>query len=143
MSSAREPGEEQGKSVISREGADICRWSFVGDISAEEMRRLLAIQKSLMEGCDRVLLIIDMSKTGSVSADARKVGAEPSNVKVIGTAIFGASLHIRMIAKLVTTASAVLRKASHEESPVRFFETEKEALAWLDVRRAEVLKAGR
>lgn len=127
-------------SVVTREG-DICRWTFVGDVPEAEMRRLLADQKAIMEGCDRVLLLIDMRKIGSVSPEARKAGAEPSNVNAIGTAIFGASYHIRVLAKLVTTASSLLRKVKPTDSPVVFYETEKEAMAWLAERRAEVATA--
>lgn len=129
------------RTVITKEGSDICRWTFVGDIDGAEMRRLLTAQKGVMEGCDHVLLLIDMRRMGSVTPEGRKIGAEPSNVNAIGTAIFGASFHIRVLAKLVTTASAVLRKAKHEESPVDFFETEADAKAWLDKRREEYLRS--
>lgn len=143
--STKNEGDEAvaGGTVIAREGSDICRWTFVGDIDGAEMRRLLSVQKAVMEGCDHVLLLIDMRRMGTVTPEGRKIGAEPSNVNAIGTAIFGASFHIRMLAKLVTTASAVLRKAKHEESPVDFFETEADALAWLDKRREEYLRTKR
>jgi hypothetical protein len=140
MATGNEGEKAPSHSVVTREGGDICRWTFVGDISEAEMRKLLADQKAIMEGCERVLLLIDMARVGDVSPEARKAGAEPSNVNAIGTAIYGASFHIRVLAKLVTTASAVLRKAKHTDSPVNFFETEREALVWLDQRRAEVVK---
>ncbi len=130
-----------GPSVVRREALDICRWTFIGDISGEEMRRLLAVQKAVMTGSPRLLLLIDLSRVGSVSAEARKAGAaNDSEEKALGTAIFGASAPVRMLAQLVTMAGSVLRKLKSTDSPVRFFETEKEALAWLSERRAEAIK---
>ena len=144
MASGEKDKGSPGASFVRREALDICRWTFIGDISGDEMRRLLAAQKAVMTGSPRLLLLIDLSRVGSVSPEARKAGAanDANNPeeKALGTAIFGASLPVRMLATLVTMAGSVLRKLKSTDSPVRFFETEREALAWLSERRAEVVK---
>lgn len=138
MASGEADKASPGASAVRREALDICRWTFVGDISGDEMRRLFEVQKEVMKGAPHLLLLIDLSRVGNVSPEARKVGAANNlEEKALGTAIFGASLHVRMLATLVTMAGSVLRKLKATDSPVRFFETEREALAWLNERRAE------
>jgi SpoIIAA-like len=129
-----------GASFVAREALDICRWTFVGDISGDEMRRLFVVQKAVMTGAPHLLLLIDLSRVLRVSPEARKVGAaNNTEERALGTAIFGASFHVRMLATLVTMAGSVLRKLKSTDSPVRFFETEREALTWLSERRAEIV----
>jgi hypothetical protein len=128
------------KSLVTREGKDLCRWTLVGEITEAELRRVFADQTTLMADCDVILQILDLRRVGTVAADARKVAVEVADVRVLGSALFGASLHIRMLAKLVTTAIALFRKAKVTDTPVLFFETEREALDWLEQRRAEIAK---
>jgi hypothetical protein len=93
-----------------------------------------------MEGAPIVLQLVDLSRVGAVTADARKAASAPPDVNVVGTAMFGASFHVRMLSKLATTASAVLLKAKPTDMPVRFFDAEAEAVAWIQARRAEVMR---
>jgi hypothetical protein len=127
-------------SAVVREGADISRWVFIGDIDADEIRRLLAQQAAAMAGCAHVLALVDMTRAGKISADTRKAGAEGSSRNLAGAAIVGASFHLRVLARLVIQAGALFRKARPGDVPVRFFETSGEALEWFAERRAEVLK---
>src|SRR5262249_25897626 len=122
-----------GPSLVRFEPPDICFCAYVGDISAAEGRRTRDEQDAALDGLPYGLMLVDLSKTGAVCAEARKIGAERPKVPVYGTAIFGASFAIRVIAQLVTTAGSLLAKVT--ESPVRFFATENQARAWLNERR--------
>ncbi len=127
-------------SYCAREGEDVCRWVIAGDIDAPEVRRLVAQQKAVMEGAPYFIQLVDMSRVGRVTPEARKVSVEKQrDVNVVGTAIFGASLHVRMIAQLAIKASAVLGYAKAGDTPAQFFATEAEARAWIAARRREVL----
>jgi hypothetical protein len=131
------PDPPPGPSFVRFEPPDISFWAFIGDIAEPEMRRLLQEQIAYLAGAKYTLMLVDMSRTGSVAPGARKAGAENPPVPVFGTAIFGASFAIRAIATLVTTAGTLFTKAT--ESPVRFFEKEDAARAWLAERRAVAL----
>ena len=126
-----------GPSFVRFDPPDISFWAFIGDVSEPEMRRLLQEQLAYLAGAQYTLMLVDMSRTGSVAPGARKAGAEKPPVPVFGTAIFGASFPIRAIAILVTTAGTLFSKAN--DSPVRFFEKEDAARAWLAERRAVAL----
>ena len=129
------------RTIVAREGSDVCHMVFIGDIDGAEMQRILDAQKEVMAGCDYALLLIDMTRLRHATPEARKIGAEARTLNAIGAAIFGASFAIRVLAKLVTTAGAILRKTKPGDIPQEFFETEEEAVAWLNHRRAEYLKA--
>ena len=81
-------------------------------------------------GVERTFLLVDLSSTGSVTEDARRVavtGMRALNPQA--TAVFGADLHHRVIATLITKAAGLLDVRL--KGPVCFFVGEKEARAWL------------
>jgi hypothetical protein len=77
---------------------------------------------------------VDLSRVKSFSADARTISKEGADgVRSRGTAMFGASPTLRILSSLVIRAHDLFyKKADH---PVRFFDTEAEARAWLVERR--------
>ena len=131
-----EGGEAPMQHSVTMEG-DICRWTLVGDVSAEQILRLIDARERLGKDFEAVLILVDVRRVGDVSPEARRLSATPSKLNIIATAIFGASFHVRVLAKLITKAAAVLRRVKETDSPTQFFETEAESLAWLDERRAE------
>lgn len=53
-----------------------------------------------------------------------------------GTAIYGAPLKARVLAKLMLTASNLFRPGKNV-NPVEFWDNEAEARAWIEKRRAQ------
>lgn len=83
-------------------------------------------------------VLINVAKLGPVSKEVRKAFAEngESAKQLRGIAIVGASFHLRAVGNMITKAAAILHR--HVDNPLRFFETEEEARAWLVERRREV-----
>ncbi|HVK67193.1 MAG TPA: STAS/SEC14 domain-containing protein [Polyangium sp.] len=129
------------KHTVFFEPPDTAVWRFVGDISETEMRELTSREKSLIAGRPYLLKLVDLSRTGTVSAGARRAGAEKvHDVPVLGVAVFGAHFAIRVLADLVVRAGSFLRRI--DAVPTRYFATEAEARAWLAERRV-LIKAGK
>lgn len=124
-------------SFVVFESPDTTVWRFNGDVSEEIMRSLTLREKQLIEGQTYLLKLVDMSGAGTISAGARKAGAEKvHDVPVLGVAIFGANFAIRVLANLVIRAGSMMRKI--DTVPTQFFQTESEGRAWLAQRRIEI-----
>ncbi|MDC3960609.1 STAS/SEC14 domain-containing protein [Polyangium jinanense] len=125
------------KHTVFFEPPDTAVWRFAGDISEAEMRELTSLEKSFIAGRPYLLKLVDLSRIGSVSAGARKAGAEKvHDVPVLGVAVFGAHFAIRVLADLVVRAGSFIRRI--DTVPTRYFATEAEARAWLAERRAVI-----
>jgi hypothetical protein len=131
-------GDDEGSSVTI-EPPDVCLWRLVGPVSADTMRELYEVQWQFSQGKPYLLVLVDLSRVGPVSREARKVSAEgPRNgqtMPVRGTAVFGASFHVRVLMTLVTKALRVMYPETAADNPTAYFETEADARAWLDERR--------
>lgn len=83
------------------------------------------------------MVLLDLSRTSSISAQARKAAVkERGEMPVRASAAFGGSFGIRILATLVIKASAVFFP-KHEHT-FRFFDSEDEARAWLEQRRRDL-----
>lgn len=134
--------EQPGPSFVRFEPPDISFWAFIGDISEAEMRRLLEVHRAFAVSRDYTLALVDLSRTGAVDPKVPVICAEPpSFVNVLGTAVYGASFHHRMIAQLIAMAGNVIARG--RASPIRFFATEDEARAWLGEHRQLLQKSRR
>lgn len=119
------------------ESPDTSVWRFHGDVSEEMMRALTHREKQLIEGQPYLLKLVDMTRAGTISAGARKAGAEKVHeIPVLAVAIFGANFAIRVLANLVIRAGCILRQI--DTVPTQFFETESQGRAWLASRRTEI-----
>lgn len=131
-----------GPSSVVFEAPDTLVWRVIGDISGTEMLRLRDMARALSEGKPYMLALVDLSRSGAVSAEARKVAIDNDPVSpLFGSAIFGASFTMRVVAQLVTRAASLLHP--QHESPLEFFATEALARAWIVKRREAVLAKGR
>src|SRR5262245_35174216 len=139
MTGESEP-HDRGGSFASTEPPDICFWRCVGDFSVDDLRQMYEVQERFAEGKRYILVLVDLSKLEAVSPDSRKamVQQAPPAWPVRGLAGLGASSHFRVLANAIATAGRRLHKL--KDNPCRFFRTEAEARAWLDERRAIVLK---
>jgi hypothetical protein len=127
--------EEQAKgSFVRLEPPDVCFAAFVGDIDASVMRRMNEELWRVAHEKPYIFLLLDHSRTGSVSSEARKLAAEGTrNLRVVGVASFGASFPVRVVVSLLARAHAFFRKETAMD--LHFFRDEAEARAWIEERR--------
>lgn len=124
----------ENQSFVRFEPPDLCVTVFVGDIDATEMRWMNEQLRRAVEGRGHVFLLIDQSRSGSVSAEARRLSVEGTkNLNIVEAAVFGASFHIRVIMSLIVRVLKLLRGQNREL--IHFFSTEAEARAYLAERR--------
>jgi hypothetical protein len=131
-----------GPHWTSFESPDIIRMQLVGEVSLEEGKAINARHKELAIGLSYFFYLIDLSRLQSIPAVVRKEAAETlKELPLHGTAIYGASLAARVVAKLLLTAVNLVRP-DRKNNPVQFFETEGEARVWIDGRRTLVAGGG-
>jgi hypothetical protein len=125
-----------------RIGAHLFRWEppdlghlvYFGDLDGPTSAALSQASRRFTLGQPRVFLLVDMSNIGRISREARTASAEGGKDLLFrGTAVVGASAHMRVLAGLVTRAIALLYGDSN--NPTRFFATEAEGRAWIAERR--------
>jgi hypothetical protein len=114
--------------------------AYIGDITGDHQRELIAASWRHRSGdIPHGFVLIDVSRLRRLSAEAREISSAHARQgpdatgPVRGTAIFGASFHIRVIANFGTKAYNLLKRQN--DNPVRFFDTEAAARAWLAERR--------
>jgi hypothetical protein len=130
-----------GKHLFRWEPPDICYLAYDGDVDSDAAQRLSDISRVFTVPQRYVLLLIDLSRTGTISAEARKRSAKGGKgVPIRGVAVFGASPLMRVLASLVGRASDLL--SGNTDNPTRFFATEAEARAFLTERRRILLASG-
>jgi hypothetical protein len=136
--------QDGSEEMMAQEDASYVRWdppdtifaALVGDISVDETRRRIAEIRSLLLDKPVVFFLIDFRHGGSISPEARAVAmGVTKDTNVRGTAIFGASLRLRVLITLISKAAKVLYKYDNR-NPLFFCETEAQARAWLEERRA-------
>lgn len=129
-----------GPHLFRWEPPDLGYTTYGGDLDGETMRQLAVRSREFTLGKPRVFLIVDMSRIGKVSPDARKSSAAGSQeLNLRGIAVIGASAPLRIIAGLVTRAVDLINR--NADNPTRFFETEAEARAWIAGRRVALQQA--
>src|SRR5262249_38644778 len=129
------------KHFVRYEPPDIAFWRFVGDLSEADMQGLLNEIFAQAAGREYLLLLVDFSSMGRPSPAARRLGVEKTPFDGRGTAIFAASASLRILAITVSTAYNLLAKRTN--NPIRFFDTEVQARAWLDQRRLAIQRDSR
>lgn len=124
------------------EAPDIVNVRYVGALRPEHLNAARDEAASWIRGVPYFFTLLDVTKLGAVSTEARRAMAQNGeNAKHMrGIAIVGASFHFRALGNMVAKAIAILHR--HADNPVRFFETEEEARAWLEERR-QIVHAAR
>jgi hypothetical protein len=123
------------RSSTSAEGPDVLRWILVGDLQVADVERLFAEQLVFCEGKSSIYIIIDMTRLGNVSSEARRAAARAPAVNgqlmpVKAVGIVGGSFQLRMLGKMINTASALLHRMN--ATPIDFFDTTQQARDWLE-----------
>lgn len=130
-----------GKHIFRWEPPDVTFLSYVGDFDGDSMHRLDQIARQFSVPRPYVLVLIDMSRVGTITAEARKRSAEDGiGVPMRGVAVFGASRAVRVVMSVVSRALDLFH-GGHSDNPTHFFATEAEARAWIAERRKIVLAA--
>jgi hypothetical protein len=130
-----------GPHWTSFETPDIIRMQLVGEVSLDEAKAINATHRDFAEGLSHFFYLIDLSKLQSIPAAVRKEAAETlKELPLHGTAVYGASLAARVVAKLLLTAVNLVR--SDRKNPVQFFESEDQARIWIEGRRTLVAGGG-
>jgi SpoIIAA-like len=126
-----------GAHSLCLEPPDTLRIVMVGDLSAAEAAALFDTIHDLSNGLSHFFALTDVTGAGGISPGARSIVRERTpSTRLRGTAVFGASFHLRVIATLVAKAVTTVKRDF--DAPITFFETEDEARAWIEKRRGEL-----
>ncbi len=130
-------GYQIGKHFTTLEDPDIIYMKLVGDVSNEEVR---VINKAHLEYGDlgkTLYYLIDLSQLDNLAPQVRKEASDTvKRLPLRGTAIYGAPLKAKVLAKLMLTASNMFRGGKNP-NPVEFHDNEEEARAWIAKRREQ------
>ena len=126
-------------------GAHLFRWEppdtsylrYCGDMDGRSMQELVEASRKFTLGKPHIFLLVDLSQSGKVSADARKNSAKGGkDIHLRGVAVIGAPAALRIIAGMATRAIDLLH--GNKDNPTRFFEGEAEARIWVASRRIAI-----
>lgn len=117
-----------GKYKVWVDDSGIIRGAIIGEHTKEDALNIIRdLDEYLNKVHDNGLVLIDMTKTGRPSSEARKVHAmniKNENEKFKKAAFFGATVMNRVLANFII-------KASGRGDKVRYFNTKEEAIVWL------------
>lgn len=127
-----------GKHVTGFEEPDILFMKLIGEVSDEEVKAINQTHLDYGQKAKHLFYLIDLSELDNLSPGVRKQASEVVRVLPLrGTAIYGAPLRARVLAKLMLTASNMFRGGKNT-NPVEFVNSEEEARAWIEKRRNQV-----
>ena len=122
-----------GRHRIRLEPPDLFAIVNDGDISEADVSRLMNRLVDFAGGKERVLLLMDVERSGQMAPPARSIAVNSlGRLPIAGIAIVGATFSIRVAATLMAKALALLYPSA---PATRFFASEAEARAWLGERR--------
>lgn len=130
-------GHQVGKHFTTLEEPDILYMKLVGDVSNAEVKEINRAHLEYGQLGKHLYYLIDLSELDNLAPQVRKEASD--TVKLLplrGTAIYGAPLKAKVLAKLMLTASNMFRGGKNP-NPVEFVDSEAEARAWITKRRAQ------
>lgn len=134
--SDRKASNEAGSGAhhIRFEPPDVCHITIEGDVSTADTLAMFAEFNQFLQMSRWLLLIVDMTRAGTLSVEARRVAMEMSP-RVQGTAIVGASGRLAVVLSLLNKAFNLLRHRRAHMQRIGFFDSETQARAWVAERR--------
>lgn len=124
-----------GKHVTCFEEPDIIYMKFGGAVTTEDALELLRRQVAMSEGKTLLFFLIDAEDLENIAPEGRRAVAETlKEIPLRGMAVIKAPLKAKVVTKLVITAINLFRRDSNL-NPVAFFDTEDEAMDWVQSRR--------
>lgn len=126
------------RSYTTIDGNDIIIWTLVGRVSSDDVQLLYADQVEFCRGKSMIFVVVDLRLMQQMDAAARQTAARGPDVDgksmpVAGLAVVGGSFHMRLLAKMVNKAAALLTRA--KTTPIEFFDTFDQAWQWIATRR--------
>ena len=126
-----------GSHVTGFEEPDILFMKLVGDVTNEEVKVINQTHLDLAQGTHQLFYLIDLSELDNLAPQVRKEASEVVKLLPLrGTAIYGAPLKAKVLAKLMLTAASMFRGGKNF-NPVEFHDNESQARAWIAKRRTE------
>lgn len=133
--------QKVGSHATGLEDPDILYLKLVGDVSNIEVKEINQVHVEISQTNRQLFYLIDLSQLDNLSPQVRKEASETvKTLPLRGTAIYGAPLKAKVLAKLMLTAANMFRGGKNL-NPVEFTDTEAEARAWIDKRRKQVQTA--
>ena len=128
------PGPVQiGQQVTSFEEPDLIYVRLSGTVTDEEVQVINALHLDYSRGRSRIFFLMDLEELEGLPTSVRKAVLETLNqISIGGLSIYKASLTARVLTKLIVTGMRLFGK----HLPLEFSETEAEARAWIEQRRA-------
>lgn len=108
---------------------DIVLVQWDGPVSGEEIQGIGSEIRRLNR--EDFFVLLDAKNLGAVSMNAKKSIREIPMAR--GVAIFGASTQVRILLSLLTKVYVMVYRGA--DTPIRFYETEAEALDWFEQQR--------
>ncbi|HEY0512209.1 MAG TPA: hypothetical protein VGH73_09910 [Thermoanaerobaculia bacterium] len=126
-----------GKHVTGFEAPDILFMKLVGDVSYEEVKVINQAHLDFGQGTQQLFYLIDLSELDNLGPQVRKEASEVVKLLPLrGTAIYGAPLKAKVLAKLMLTAASMFRGGKNF-NPVEFLDNEGDARVWINRRREQ------
>lgn len=133
--------QQVGKQTTVFEEPDILYMKLVGEVETAEVREINRLHLEFGQNRSHMFYLIDLSDLDNLPSQVRKEASETvRSLPLRGTAIYGAPLKAKVLAKLLMTAVNMF-KGGKNQNPVEFTDTEAEARVWLDRRRRELALA--
>jgi hypothetical protein len=134
MTPSSEAAAMVGAHRVVFEAADMISVHFGPTLTEEEMEAIVNVQARHAAG-RAYFLILDFTRIGTISAAARRaVGRSTTKLRFRGIAMYGASFHMKIMARLVNTALAIFSKRPF---PQQFFDSREAALIWVEELRKQ------
>jgi len=98
------------------------------------VRRINELHLKYGREAERLFYLVDLSELENLEPQVRREASEViQNLPLHGTAIYGATLKAKVLAKLMLTAARIMR--GRDGNPVSFHDLESEARDWINERR--------
>ena len=126
-----------GKHDVRLEPPSLAVMIFHGDITADDMRAIGPWLRRVTEERGPLLILSDVGALGDIPADARRALIERGDwIPCKALAICRAGFRARVVLHILIATMKLVSKGTL--GPVRFFEAEPEARAWLEgLRRGD------
>ncbi len=127
-----------GSHIVEFDAEDACLVRLVGEVSGEDVSRILDLFESLARGSGPAYLLIDLAGVGEMSREARQIsGLRQLPPAYAGLVVFGGNYQQQLIAKFATTGGWLLRGRKLGKPRPVCVATEAEARAWLAEKRSK------
>ncbi len=128
-----------GQHTVGIEPPALVRFIARGEIAPEEMEAFSMFVAENTRGQPFVLTLTDLTELGAISAATRKTVMRSGKLPYRGMAYYGGNFQAKVLTKLALRALQLVTRGT--DNPIRFFDSESEARAWI-VERTRTLATG-